>query len=179
MNSTAVPIPRPAADEYLEYYGKYIARVPEDDALAALTSRFDHALDALSTLTDAQALHRYAPDKWSVKQVIGHVSDSERVFSYRALRIARGDATPLAGFDENTYAAAGGFDARPFRSLLDEWRAVRAATLALFGGLEPAALTRRGTANGATISVRALAWILAGHEIHHVALLRERYGVGA
>ena len=109
--------------------------------------------------------------------MVGHVSDVERVFGYRALRFARRDATPLPGFDENAYVAGADFDSRPLASLLAEWRAVRASSLALFASLDAADMTRVGTANGAAASVRALAWIIAGHELHHVGLLRERYGV--
>jgi hypothetical protein len=113
-----------------------------------------------------------------VKEVVGHISDTERIFSYRALRIARADRTPLAGFDENEFVRAAGFDRRTLRELVDELVAVRAATVALYRGLGDEEVARRGTANGAEVSVRALAWITAGHELHHVALLRERYGVG-
>jgi hypothetical protein len=172
------PVPRPAADEHAPYYGRYIEQVPGADARAALAAQIEATLEALAPLDEARALHRYAPGKWSVKQVVGHLSDAERVFAYRALRIGRGDATPLPGFDENVYAASGGFDARPLAALLDELRVVRAGTLALFAGFEPAALERRGTANGTPVSVRALAWIVAGHERHHLGVLHERYGVG-
>jgi len=113
-----------------------------------------------------------------VKEVVGHLSDSERVFAYRALRMGRADTTPLAGFDENAYTPAGRFDARPLADILREYESVRAASLALFGGLDEEALLRRGTANGKEISVRALAWIIAGHELHHRRLLVERYGIG-
>lgn len=178
MSPNALPIPRPAAGEYLDYYGKYIALVPGDDARPVLDVQNDDAQRLLAPLTEAQALHRYAAGKWSVKEVIGHVTDAERVFAYRALRFARADETPLAGFDENRFVAAAGFDARPLPALLAEWRAVRAATRALFEGLTAAELTRVGLANDAAVSVRALAWIIAGHERHHVGLLRERYGLG-
>lgn len=173
-----ITIARPAADEYLEYYGRYIALVPGDDALPVLARAQAETHRLLAGLDEARALHRYAPGKWSVKEVLGHLADGERVFGYRALRFARADQTPLPGFDENTWVPAGRFDARPIAALADEFRAVRAASLALFGGLDADALVRRGSANGAAVSVRALAWIVAGHERHHVALLRERYGIG-
>ena len=119
--------------------------------------------------------HRYAEGKWSVKEVIGHLSDAERIFAYRALRFARGDRTELAGFDENAYVPAGEFGARDFESLVAEWESVRRATLSLLRGLSPEAAARRGVANRQEISVRALAYILAGHIIHHGNILRERY----
>jgi DinB family protein len=175
---TTIAIPRPGADEHLPYYGKYIAQVPGDDAMTTLVSHIESWHPALRKLTDEQALHRYAPGKWSVKEVLGHLSDGERVFTYRALRFARADATPLPGFDENTWVPASGADRRPIADLADELKAVRAATVALFRSFDGEMLVRRGEANGAAVSVRALAWICAGHAIHHHTLLRERYGLG-
>lgn len=173
-----IVIPRPAAGEYHAVYDRYLARLDGDDALAALRRAAVETPRRLAGLDEARALSRYAPGKWSVKEVVGHVADAERVFACRALRIARADATPLPGFDENAYVPAGGFDARPLASIVDEFRAVRAATLALFDGLDAAAAARLGTASGARVSVRALAWIIAAHEHHHLAILRERYGIG-
>lgn len=175
---THVPIPRPGEDEYLAYYGRYIEKVPGDDAFPVLERALDETHRAHAGLGEERGLHRYAPGKWSVKETFGHLADGERVFAYRALRFARADQTPLPGFDETLWVPAGRFDARPLAAIVDEFRAVRAATLALFGGLDADALARRGTANGAEVSVRALAWIIAGHERHHLALLRERYGIG-
>jgi uncharacterized damage-inducible protein DinB len=171
-------IARPAPDEFFEYYGKYIDLVPGDDALPALRSQIVETARLLKPLDEAKALHRYAPGKWSVKEVVGHLSDAERVFAYRALRMGRGDATPLSGFDEKAYVPAGGFDARSLAEILHEFEAVRAASLALLQGMDREALLSRGTANGKEISVRALAWIMAGHELHHRGLLIDRYGVG-
>jgi uncharacterized damage-inducible protein DinB len=176
---TTIAIPRPAADEHVPYYGKYIQQVPGDDALVTLASHIEAWAPGLSKLTEAQALHRYAPGKWSVKEVLNHVCDGERVFGYRALRFARADTTPLPGFDENQWVPAAGSDRRPVADLVAELRAVRAATVALFRSLDAEALVRRGEANGQPISARALAWIIAGHAIHHQAILRERYGLGA
>lgn len=170
--STAV---RPHADEHHPYYGKYIALVPETDPVAALEGQLTDMLPLLERLTDAQGSLRYASGKWSVRQVLQHVLDAERVFAYRALRIGRGDRTPLAGFDENKYAEAAGADARTVRSLVDELILSRRAHVAMFRGLEPDAWPRRGIANENEISVRALAFIIAGHAHHHVGLLRERY----
>ncbi len=171
-------IARPGRDEFFEYYGKYIDLVQGDDALPALREQIKDTARLLKPLDEPKALHRYAPGKWSVKEVVGHLSDSERVFAYRAMRMGRGDKTALAGFDENTYVPAGRFDLRPLADVLGEYESVRAASIALFRGMDEEALLRRGTANGKEISVRALAWILAGHELHHRRILIERYGVG-
>lgn len=170
-------IPRPAAAEYAPYYGRYIDKVPEGDLLGTLEDQARETQTLLAGLSDAKALHRYAPGKWSIKEVIGHVTDAERVFSYRALRFARADSTALPGFDENAWVPPGNFDARALKDLAAELDAVRRATIALFRGLDPAALARGGTASDNPVSVRAIAWIIAGHERHHVALLHERYHV--
>jgi hypothetical protein len=170
-------IGRPAAGEHIEYYGKYIVQVQGDDALSALASQIGDTMRILRPLDEKQALHRYAPGKWSVKETVGHLSDVERVFSYRALRFGRGDTTPLPGMDENAYAPAGRFDERPWSDLLDEYAAIRAATVALFRGFDAERLTRRGIASDNPFSVRAFAWILAGHELHHRKILIERYGI--
>lgn len=170
-----VPIPRPGPDEYLAYYGKYVALVPDGDFLALLQQQNDETTALLKDLTPMQGDYAYAPDKWTVKEVIGHLCDAERVFAYRALRFARADTTDLAGFDENTYVLAGKFGGRTVADLLREFQAVRAATLHLLRHLDAGALVRRGNASKNPISVRALGYIIAGHERHHVALLRERY----
>ncbi|HEX6369377.1 MAG TPA: DinB family protein [Longimicrobium sp.] len=171
-------IPRPDASEHLPYYSKYVDRVPDGDLLQTLRAQLDETLALVRGLDEAQGGHRYAPGKWSIRDVLNHVIDAERVFAYRALRIARGDATPLEGFDENAYAETADADARTLADLADELRHVRLGNLALFGSLSDEALARRGTASGGVVSVRALAWIIAGHELHHVALLRERYLAG-
>jgi len=168
-------IPRPDATEYAPSYDAYISKVPDGDLLETLEAQRRQTRQLLAGLTEAKALHRYAPGKWSVKEVVGHLADSERVFCYRALRFARGDQTPLAGFDEKAYTPAGGFDTRTVADLAAELDAVRRATIALLGSLDAEALARRGTANGREVSVRALAYIIAGHERHHLAILRERY----
>ncbi len=168
-------IPRPADDEYAPFYAGYIAGVSGDDALAPLATQESETAVLLGGLAEADAAFRYAPGKWSIKQVTGHLADAERVFAYRAMRIARGDETPLPGFDENAFVEHGGFDARPLADLAAELRLLRGATLAFFRGLDAAALARRGTANGNPVTVRALAWIVAGHERHHLGILRNRY----
>ena len=169
-------IAKPGPDEYFEYYGKYISLVG-DDALAALHAQGVSTPRLLSGVSEAQAMFRYEPGKWSVKEVLGHVIDGERVFAHRALRFARADRTPLPGFEENEWVPAAHFDRRPLPELVAEYSAVRAATLALLGSFDGEALTRRGTANDKEISVRALAHIIAGHELHHVGLLRTRYAL--
>ena len=168
----------PAPDEYDPYYQRYVAHVPGGRVLDRLADQQSEFAGVFGGLSEEAALHRYAPGKWSVKEVLGHLTDTERMFAHRALRFARADETPLPGFDENAYVPAANFDRRPVSSLLGEWNAVRAATLALFDGLEPAAWARRGMANGVPVSVRALAYITAGHADHHLGVLRERYGVG-
>ncbi len=172
---TTATIPRPEAAEYAPFYGTYIARVPEGDLLQLLEEQRRDSQALLAGIPEARALHRYAPGKWSIKEVVGHLMDSERVFCYRALRFARGDAKPLQGFDETAWVPAGTFDVRPLTDLAAELDAVRRATIALFRSFDAAALARRGTANDKEISVRALAYIVAGHERHHVGILRERY----
>ncbi len=172
---TTATIPRPDATEYAPYYGTYVGKVPDGDLLELLERQRRETQNLLAGLSDTQALHRYAPGKWSIKEVVGHLMDSERVFCYRALRFARADEKPLQGFDDKAWVPAGSFDARPLADLAAELDAVRRATIALFGGFDAAALARKGTANNNEVTVRALAWIVAGHERHHVAILRERY----
>ncbi len=172
-----IVIPRPSASEHSVEVGRYLTEVPGEDASPALAAQGAEMDRLLGPLSEERALHRYAPGKWSVKEVLGHLTDAERIYAYRALRFARDDATPLPGFEENLYVPAGRFDARPLGELLDGWRTVRAGTLALFRGLDGDALVRRGVANGKLISVRTLAWLAVGHARHHLGVLRERYGV--
>lgn len=168
---------RPQTDEHLPYFSKYIDLVPDGRILDHLKGGFERDQAVLRGLSTAQVHYRYAPEKWSVLEVLGHLSDAERVFTYRALRIARGDATPLAGFDEQAWMQQVNFETRDLSGLLDEWAAVRATTLALFEHLESPDWARRGVVNGHSASVRALAYITAGHEEHHMRVLRERYGL--
>ncbi len=172
-----MPIPRPAADEHAPYYSRYIALVPDGDLLAEL-SRAGAATAAMFRAIPPEKAHfRYAPGKWSVQEVLGHIIDTERVFGYRAMCFSRGDTTPLPSFDENAYTPESGADQRTLDSLVAEFAAVRAATVALFGGMTDAQLARRGTASGNPMSARAAAYVIAGHERHHTGQLRERYGV--
>ena len=168
-------IGRPSSDEYSPYYGGYIDQVPEGDILTHLAGQIERTVQLLQGLTPEQAAFRPTPTDWSVKEVICHISDSERIFAYRALRIARADTTPLAGFDQEPYVAAAEADARPLADLLAEFAIVRASTLWLFRSLPAAAWVRRGVASDAPVSVRALAYIIAGHENHHVRSLINEY----
>ena len=166
----------PAADEYAPVYEKYLAPL-SGDMFELLQSQARTTAALLAATPESRAGHRYAEGKWSVKEVVGHLADSERVFAYRALRFARADTTDLAGFEEDDFVANGGFDRRSLASIAAEYAVVRAATIALFESLDEQALLRRGTANGSGVSVRALAALIAAHERHHVGLLRERYGL--
>jgi uncharacterized damage-inducible protein DinB len=166
---------RPEAGEYNPYYERYISRVPAGDIVAILATQVDDTMALLRELSDERALFAYAPGKWSIKEVVGHVIDAERVFAYRAMRFARGDQLPLQTFDENAYVPAGAFDSRPLVSLAAELNAVRRATVALLAHLPHDAWLRGGPASGMHVSVRALAWIIAGHELHHRGILSERY----
>ncbi len=168
-------IPRPSADEHAPYYSKYIERVPEGDLVALLRDQMVETSALLRGLPADRADHAYAPGKWTVKQVVGHVTDTERIMAYRALRIARSDSTDLPGFDENHYVANANFADRSLGDLLEELQVVRSSTIHLAKNLDPSVLTHRGSANGAAVSVRALLYIIGGHERHHVGLLRERY----
>lgn len=165
----------PVVGEYSEYFGRYIGRVPQGDVVTTIRDQFAETLALLSGIDPSRTTQGYAPGKWSIRDVVLHMADTERVMSYRALRIARGDTTPLASFDENTWAPVAGANARSMESLLAELEATRRSTIAMLEGLPPEAWQRTGTASGHAVSVRALAWIIAGHERHHVALIRERY----
>lgn len=171
---TAVPS-RPAPSEHHTYYATYISEVPEGSVLATLAGQIDQTAALLARVPESKASFRYAEGKWSIKEVVGHLADTERVFSYRALRVARGDTTPLASFDENAWVPFGDFDRRTLADLTAELRAVRAATMTLFNSFTGEAWLRIGTASGHPISARALAWIVTGHERHHLRVLAERY----
>ena len=166
---------RPSLSEYNAYYQPYVSEAPGNDVLATLAAQRDATAALLAGIPEAKAGFRYAPGKWSVREVIGHLADSERVFSYRALRVARADTTPLPGFDENAWMPEAGFDRRTLADVAAEFRTVRDSTLALFHGFDASAWPRLGTASGHPISARALAWIISGHEAHHLRVLAERY----
>lgn len=167
-------IARPDPTEYLAYYGRYIDLVG-DDVLVALREGSEETRRLLEPLPESRGDHRYAEGKWSVKEVLGHVIDTERVFVYRALRFSRNDRTALPGFDQDAWVPESGAPGRTLRSLIEEHRASRASTLAFFEGLPPEAWSRAGMANDARMSVRAAAWVIAGHELHHRNVLRESY----
>ena len=176
-SSDGIKIDRPGSDEYADFHKGYLAAVAnESDGLAVL-ERQQPLIDRLSRLTPEQAAFRYADGKWSVKEVAGHLSDTERVLSYRLLRIARGDQTPLPGFDENAFVAGSNADRRELSDLGAELASVRVATLALVRPLDEVALSHRGMVNNWPLTARALAFIIAGHFQHHVNILRERYGM--
>jgi uncharacterized damage-inducible protein DinB len=167
----------PAADggEFLPYYARYVALVEPGDVVTSLETQLADTVAVLDEFGEERAGHRYAPGKWSVREVVGHLVDAERVFAYRAMCAARGESAPLPSFDENAWVAASDCDRRTLGSLMGELTAVRRATVALYRHLDDAALARRVVASGAPVSARALAWIIAGHELHHRQLLRERY----
>jgi len=165
---------RPESNEYAPYYDKYISLVAEGDILVTLQNQLPVTL-ALLARPESDGDFRYAPGKWSVKESLGHVIDAERVFSYRALRISRNDKTPLAGFEQDDYVKYGPFARCTLASLVDELASVRKATLSLFRALDDAAWTRRGTASNNEVTVRALAYMVAGHELHHRRIFQEKY----
>ncbi len=173
MSATAPA--RPESNEYAVYYERYVSLVPEGELIETLERQAAETLALLRTLPEERGAHRYEPGKWSVKQLVGHISDGERLFAYRALSIARGDRAPLPGMEQEEWMAGVDFDARTLADLAEEFEAVRAATVHLLRHLSPEAWARRGTASDNEITVRALAYIIAGHEAHHISILRERY----
>ena len=170
-------MPRPDTSEFAPFYAAYIARVPETDPLAALEAQPAELLTLADHITPDDELYRYAVDKWSVRQVFGHLIDTERVMGYRAFCIARGEAKPLPGFDEKDYVARAGSDERPVKELAHEFAAVRHANLWTVRRWTDEQWGRVGNANGHPVSVRAIAYIMAGHVRHHLAVLREKYGL--
>ena len=170
---------RPSQGEFNEYYSGYIEEAPEGDILQTLARQGEDTHRLLSALSQEQAMRRYADGKWSVKEVTLHLADAERVFGYRALTFSRGDAGPLPGFDENSWAPESRADRRPIQDIAGELASARQANLRFFAGVDEEQWLRRGTASGNPFSVRALAWIIAGHQSHHVRILKERYLNGA
>jgi uncharacterized damage-inducible protein DinB len=179
MSETAVITPltvaRPEPGEYAPYYEKYISLVKGEDILTTLDQQRRQTMLLLSGRDEEDGNFRYAADKWSAKEVLGHLCDSERVFAYRALRFSRGDSTPLAGFEQDDYVRNGPFANHPLSDLVEEFIAVRRATLSLLRSLDETAWMRRGVANKNEVTVRALAYIIAGHELHHRRILEEKY----
>jgi hypothetical protein len=166
---------KPDSTEYAPYFEKYISLAREDEIVATLGRQIEGTLSLIRGLSAAQGDLRYAPGKWSVKEVIGHLIDTERIFAYRAMRFARNDATPLPGFDENLFVANAGFGSRSLAELADEFEHTRKSNVYLFKGLDGDASLRRGVSNNNELSVRAIAYIIAGHELHHAEILRSRY----
>ncbi len=166
---------RPAAHEFPAYYEQYVDQVQADDVLTVLREQREEIATLGSTLDDDRARFRYEEGKWSIKEVIGHLTDAERIFGMRALCIARGETQPIPGFDENVYVSNAVFDERPIESIVDEWFSLRDANIRLLESLAEPDLSRIGIANGKPITSRAIFWTVAGHTIHHVRVLRERY----
>ena len=168
---------RPEPGEYAPGLAKYIELVPPELTILQLLARQQHEVSGFAKLPEVKLSFRYAPDKWSVKELIGHLIDCERVFMHRALRFARGDTRAQDGFDENMFAAEAHSGSRPPSELLEEFDAVRRSTIAFFRSTPPAALLRSGEANGKLISVRGMAYVTGGHTEHHLNILAERYGI--
>jgi uncharacterized damage-inducible protein DinB len=166
---------RPEPSEYAPYYDRYISLIPGPDIIATLESQRRQMLLILSGRDEAEGDYRYAPGKWSVKELVGHVCDTERIFAYRALRISRGDRTPIEGFEQDDYVRNGPFAIRPLSEVIEDFIAVRRASLTLLRNLDETAWLRQGIANKNEISTRAIAYLLAGHELHHRRILEEKY----
>lgn len=171
-------ISAPDRTEYAAYYSPYIDKVAGNDVLAVLEAQLGQTLPVLEHVSEERSLHRYAPDKWSIRQVMSHVNDTERLFAFRAFWFARGIEDPLPSFDQDAAVTIAGADERPWSSHVDEFKSIRAGTLALFRNLPADAWMRRGVASGNPFTVRALAYICAGHVTHHVNVLQERYLTG-
>jgi hypothetical protein len=169
------PMGRPEAGEYAPYYDRYISLVKGDNILDILDDERRKFVLLLSGRSEEEGNFRYAPDKWTVKELIGHINDTERIFSYRALRIARGDQTPMEGFEQDDYVRNASFNARTLEDLVEDYIAVRRATVSLFRNLSPEVWIRSGTASNNKVSVRAIAYTIAGHDLHHRRILEERY----
>jgi uncharacterized damage-inducible protein DinB len=170
-----VRISPPEEGEYGEFYDGYLKLVRDEADIHTALERQLVPVQLLKNLTPAQAAFRYADGKWSVRQVMGHMADAERIFAYRLLRVARADQTPLPGFDENSFVENANFDERSASSLADELTIARQGTLGLVGGLDGTVMMRRSTVNNAPATARALVFIIAGHFAHHLLILRERY----
>jgi hypothetical protein len=170
-----IQITRPQANEYAPYYKNYITLVPDGSLLEFLASQGESFASLLRTLPESKLLHRYAEGKWSIKDIAQHVIDSERIFAYRALSIARNDPHALPGFEENDYAAVANADDRNGEALAEDFTTARASTIALYKSFDESALTRKGIANNQPITVRSLGYIIAGHGLHHINVIKERY----
>src|SRR3981189_682402 len=165
---------RPEATEYAEFYAGYVSKVPGTDAVSVLESQRLQMVQLFAGRSERDGSFRYAPGKWTVKEVLGHITDTERIFTYRALRIARGDQTPLPGLAQEDFVRNGAFGERTLLNLAEEFGLVRNASMALFRSFQEEAWLRRGVASQKEVTVRALAFITAGHQIHHRLILEER-----
>ena len=168
-------IARPPEQEYDPFYFRYVSRVPEGNLIDLFEIQTQRARRFFENMSEEKANYSYAPDKWTLKEVLGHVMDFERVFAYRTLCIARGEVQSLPGFDENDYARFAGYDRIPLSMILKQYHHLRASTIALLEQIPDGAWTRTGTVNNKSISLRALAYIMPGHELHHLNVIAERY----
>ena len=166
---------RPEPTEYADFYANYVSKVPGSDVLGVLESQRLQMLQMFAGRSERDGSFRYAPGKWTVKEVLGHIADTERIFAYRALRIARGDQTPLPGFEQDDYVRSGAFGDRTLAGLTEEFEAVRTASILLLRSFNEEAWSRRGMASQKEVTVRALGFMIAGHQIHHRMILEERY----
>jgi uncharacterized damage-inducible protein DinB len=168
-------IKRPLRGEYDPYFDRYLSLIPDGELIQLLEKGVANTRDVLKGVSEERGDHRYAEDKWTIKQVLGHMIDTERIFCARALRIARGDQTPMPGYDQELLVREGGFENRSLAGLLNEFEVVRTATISLFASISDEHSCRSGTAWDKTLSARAVGWILVGHEIHHRNVIREKY----
>lgn len=166
---------RPLIEEYPEYTRSFINLVPEGEITDILASQSDDTYTLLSNLTEAEANYRYAEGKWSLSEVVGHLTDTERIMGYRLLRISRGDQTLLPGYSENDYVKEASFHLRSLTELLEDYKLVRRSTISLMKGIPQHAWGRKGSANGYEITARALPFMIAGHELHHMKIIKEKY----
>jgi hypothetical protein len=166
---------RPLSNEYDPYYEHYVSLVPEDEISSVLAAQPDELEALIGSVPESKGTFAYADGKWTIKELLGHLIDGERIFAYRTLRISRGDQTPIEGFEQDGYIENAHSNERSFADLLTEFSLLRQANMCLFNDLKGDAWTRTGTANDCQISVRALAWIMAGHIRHHIDILRSRY----
>lgn len=169
QNEAAVTIP---------YVSAYVKLVPETDFTAAMSAQAEITFALLSSIDPSRAGFRYAADKWSIREMVGHLADAERVFGYRAMCIARGEQTPLPGFDEDEYMRLSGYDSWSFRDAVEQFALLRRANILMFRNLPPEAWNRSGMANNRPVEVRTIAQVIVGHERHHLNVLHERYGLG-
>jgi hypothetical protein len=176
MNEEEEPMTeRPTEAEFAPYFGRYVALVPEADIITVLEQQADEIVRLTGSVPAERESHRYAEGKWTIREVLGHLVDAERVFGYRVFCISRGEQAPLPAFDENRYVAEARGDATPLRELVDELVLVRRSNLVVLRRLSASEWVRVGTSSGKPVSARALAWVMAGHVRHHVKILRERY----